>query len=43
MKGIVKFIGELIFAILAVVFVVGALYLGLNFGYPLYQKSNKPC
>ena len=34
---------RVIFATLAVVFVIGALYLGVNFGYPLYQKSNEPC
>jgi len=28
---------------LGIVFVIGALYLGVNFGYPLYQKSNKTC
>jgi len=31
------------YVILAVVLVIGALYLGINFGYPLYQKSNKVC
>jgi len=34
---------RVIFATLAVVFVIGALYLGVNFGYPLYQQSNEPC
>jgi len=32
-----------VFIILAIVFVIGGLYLGVSFGYPLYQKSNESC